>query len=99
MILVVGTIRIPESAFETAHGAMATMVAETLKEDGCIRYAYAQDVLDRGLMHVSEAWRDMDALAAHGATAHMAEWRKAMAAVEPTERNLRVYATDEGTPI
>ena len=65
MILIVGTVRVPEAAFDTAREAMATMIAETRKEDGCIRYAFAQDVVDKGVMHVSEAWRDRAALTAH----------------------------------
>ena len=99
MILVVGTVRVPEEAFETARDAMAKMVEATRKEDGCIRYAYAQDVLDHGVMHISEAWRDREALKAYGATPHMAEWIKAISQVKPTQRDLRVYETDEGQPI
>ncbi len=99
MILIMGTVRVPAEVFETARGAMETMIVETRKEDGCIRYAFAQDVVDPGLMHVAEAWRDHEALKAHGASPHMAEWRKAMAGSGASERNLRVYETDEGTPI
>jgi quinol monooxygenase YgiN len=99
MILIVGTVRVPAEAFDSAREAMATMVAETRKEDGCIRYAFAQDVVDPGVMHVSEAWRDRDALTAHANSAHMAEWRKAIGGVGASERDLRLYETDEGTPI
>ena len=99
MILIVGTVRVPEAAFDTAREAMATMIAETRKEDGCIRYAFAQDVVDKGVMHVSEAWRDRAALTAHANSAHMAEWRKAIGGAGATERDLRLYDTDEGTPL
>ncbi len=99
MILIMGTVRVPVEAFEAAHDAMESMITETRKEDGCISYAFARDVLDPGLMHVAEAWRDHEALKAHGASPHMAEWRKAIAGAGASERNLRVYETDEGTPI
>ena len=99
MILVVGTVRVPEEAFGTARDAMHTMLAETRKEDGCIRYQFAQDVLDPQLLVISEAWRDRDALMAHGKAPHMAEWRKAMGAVGVIERDLRMHVTDEGQPI
>lgn len=99
MILVIGTVRAPEGALEKLRPAAATMVAETLKEPGCIRYAYAQDLLDSCLMHVSEAWADEDALKAHFTTPHMAEWRAAVGAAGLTERNLRTYLTDLGTPV
>jgi quinol monooxygenase YgiN len=99
MILVVGTVRVPEDAFESAVPAMHAMIAETRKEDGCIHYAFARDLVDPGVMHVSEAWRDRDALKAHGASAHMREWQAAIGSVGVSERNLRLYDTDEGTPL
>ncbi|SMQ73563.1 Quinol monooxygenase YgiN [Altererythrobacter xiamenensis] len=99
MILVVGTVRIADGGFEKAAEAMEKNIKATRAEDGCIRYAYARDVLDPQVMHVSEAWRDMDALKAHGKSAHMAEWGKAIASIGASERDLRIYDTDEGTPI
>ncbi len=96
MILVIGTVRVPQDAFEGARPAMERMIAETRKEDGCIRYAFARDLIDQGLMHVSEAWRDREALTAHARSAHMREWQTAIGAVGVSERNLRLYDTDEG---
>lgn len=99
MILVVGTVRVPEEAFASARDAMHTMLTKTRNEDGCIRYQFAQDVMDPQLLVISEAWRDRDALMAHGKAPHMAEWRQAMGAVGVIERDLRMYETGEGTPI
>ena len=45
---------------------MAKVIAATLQEDGCIQYAYGQDVLDPELIHIAEKWRDMAALKAAG---------------------------------
>ena len=99
MILVIGTVRIPEGSFEDARPAMERQLAATRAESGCIRYAYARDVLDPHLIHVSEAWTDEAAIAAHFQAPHMAEWRAAVARIGMTERNLRKYATDEGEPV
>jgi quinol monooxygenase YgiN len=99
MILVIGTVRVPESAFEREHAAMERMVSETRKEDGCIRYSYARDLLDPGLLHVSEAWRDRDALKAHFTSPHMAEWQKVVAGIGASDRDLRLYETDAGERI
>ena len=96
MILVIGTVRVPEKAFDSSRPAMERMIAETRKEDGCIRYAFARDLVDPGLMHVSEAWRDRDSLTAHARSAHMREWQAAIGAVGVSERNLRLHDTDEG---
>ena len=48
---------------------------------------------------IYERWRDQDALAAHGASAHMAEFQKVMAANPPVGRDLRMYQTDDGQPL
>ena len=75
---------------------MAKMIAASRAEDGCLRYAYAVDVLDEGLIHVSEAWTDRTALAAHFQTAHLAEWRAQFGPLGISGRNLRLYDTNEG---
>lgn len=98
MIVLNGTVRMPEGALAALQAAAARMVAATLQEPGCIRYAFAQDLLDRTLIHITEAWQDQAALDAHFATAHMVDWRAALAEIGMTERKLRLYQTDEGTP-
>ena len=66
MLLIAGTVRIDPDRIEQARAAASTMIAETRKEDGCLSYAFAQDLLDPGLIHISETWRDGAALKAHG---------------------------------
>lgn len=99
MILVIGTVRAPAKALEALAPEIEKMLLATRKEDGCIRYAFAQDLLDPTIMHVSEAWRDLDALRAHGNTPHMAEWRKSVGGAGMYDRDIRFYDTDEGTPL
>ena len=99
MLLIAGTVRIPVENIEAVRAAAQAMIAETLKEDGCLTYAFAQDLLDPGLIHISETWRDGAALKAHGESAHMATWRAAAGGLGLGERNLKLYRTDEGQPI
>ena len=79
--------------------AIKTMVAASRAEDGCYTYTFAQDLSDPDTLIIYERWRDQEALAAHGASAHMAEFQKVMAANPPVGRNLRIYETDEGKPL
>jgi hypothetical protein len=53
MIIVMGTIRIPVENIEAARPVMTATVEATRAEDGCIAYAYAVDLLDPGLNHVT----------------------------------------------
>ncbi|MCB2084122.1 MAG: antibiotic biosynthesis monooxygenase [Sphingomonadaceae bacterium] len=99
MIQIVGTVRIPAGSIDAARPAMERMLAASRAEPGCLRYSYAVDVLDEGLVHVVEAWADRDALAAHFQTPHMAEWRAEFAALGISDRDLRLYETDEGEAI
>jgi quinol monooxygenase YgiN len=99
MLLIVGTIRIQVGALDRARPAMAAMVTASRAEDGCLAYSYAQDVLDPTLIHVIERWRERAALDAHGATAHIAEWRKAWADLGIHDRDLALYEADDGKPI
>jgi len=96
MLLIVGTFRLPADAVVTAKGAMEAMMTASRAEDGCFEYGYAEDVLEAGLFHVTERWRDRAALDAHFQTRHMAEWRAAGQALGLADRALSLYVADEG---
>ncbi len=98
-ILVVGTVRLPPENIARARPAMETMVAASRAEDGCIEYAYSHDLLEPGLVRVTEAWRDRAALAAHFQTAHMAAWRGVFPSLGITDRDLALYEAGAPEPI
>ena len=47
----------------------------------CIHYSFARDIGDPDLIHIAERWREAEALGAHGKSAHMAAFNKAMGSV------------------
>jgi len=67
------------------------MLTATRKEDGCIVYAFAQDVLEPGLLRIFEVWRDQEALTAHSQTEHMKAWRAAGATFGVSDRDITLY--------
>ena len=95
MILVTGTITLPEGGLPRALPAMAAMVAASRAETGCIAYAYAQDLFDPTLIHIVERWQDRAALAAHLAMPHLAAWRALFADLGISNRRLFLM---EGEP-
>ena len=99
MLIILGTVRLPPERVEAAREAMGRMVENSRAEDGCLAYAYAEDLLEPGLVHVVERWRDEDALQAHFRTPHMAEWRAALPALQVTDRRLFRYDADDGAPL
>ncbi|MGB3627784.1 MAG: putative quinol monooxygenase [Henriciella sp.] len=94
MIVVEGAVRIEPGDIEAARPAMEKMIRSSRAETGCIDYAYALDLIDPGLVRVSERWADRAALKAHLATPHMAEWRAALAGLGLRDRSLRVYEAE-----
>ena len=99
MLLIVGTIRLPAILLDAARPSMAFMVAASRAEVGCLEYSYAEDVLDPGLIHVKERWRDRAALDEHFKSAHIAAWRNNWPSLGIGERNLCLYEVGEPKPI
>ena len=99
MLLIVGTVRLPADALDRARPAMARMIAASRAEAGCVQYSYAEDVLDAGLIHVSELWRDRAALDRHFSSVHIGEWRAAWPSLGIADRNLVLYEVGEARPI
>lgn len=91
MLLIVGTVRLPSENLQDARPAMARMISASRAENGCEKYSYAEDVLDPGLIHIKEMWRDQAALDRHFASEHIATWRATWLKLGITDRDLRVY--------
>ena len=94
MIVIEGTVRIDPSQLEAARPEMEAMIAASRAEPGCIDYAYAVDLLDPGLVRVSERWASRDALTAHFQSGHMAHWRSVIAGLGLRDRSLRLYEAE-----
>lgn len=79
MLIVTGVVEIDPAKAEAAKSAAIAMSQATRLEDGCLEYAFWQSIESPGQFRVYEEWRDADALKAHAATPHMAEFRAALA--------------------
>ncbi len=94
MIVIEGTVRIPPENLEAARPVMEQMIRASRAEAGCIDYAYAIDVLDPGLVRITERWESREALQAHFRQAHMDTWRSFFPQLGITDRALRLYEAD-----
>ncbi len=99
MIVVVGQFRFPPERMEEARPVMRRVMEATRAEPGCVEYNYGEDVLDPGLIRVSEIWESREQLAAHMQTAHMAEWQRERAELGLSGRSIMVFEAGEGTPL
>lgn len=99
MLLILGTIRLPADKLDEARPVMRRMADASRAEDGCHEYSYAEDVLNPGLIHVKERWRDRDALDAHFSSQHIAEWRASWPSLGIKDRALLAYSVGEGQTV
>ena len=89
MLLIVGTVRLPPERLNEARPVMARMISASRAEDGCEEYSYAEDVLEPGLIHVKELWRDQATLDRHFASEHIAAWRSTWPNLGVTDHCIR----------
>ena len=95
MIGIIGEIRVRPEAVAAARTAMQAMIEASRAEEGCILYAFAEDVLEPGVIRISEKWESWEALKAHGATDHMATWRAALADIDILGRDVVAFEMEE----
>lgn len=95
LILVTGHIRVPLDQIEALRPHIRTLVAETRKEDGCLLYAFADDISEPGVIRIVERWRDWPSLEAHGKAPHIAAWSKAAGGAGITSREVIAHAAGE----
>jgi len=99
MITVIGKIRLPADQIETARAALVKAVTATRAEEGCIEYNFAEDVLEPGLLRISEVWDSKERLAPHMQSAHMVEFLTTVATLDISEREVTMYEVSGSTPL
>lgn len=99
MLIVLAEATLGEGALEEGRAALTTMVEESRKEEGCIAYSYAVDVLDPAKLIIVEKWVDDAALAFHFATPHMATFQAALAGLDISITELKKFQADDGAPL
>jgi quinol monooxygenase YgiN len=92
MLIIEGWLKLATGEFDKVADAARTMVAETVKEEGCLTYAFSRDINDPDLIRIAERWETAEALAAHGQSAHMAAFNKAMGGVKREGAELWLYS-------
>jgi len=91
VIAVFGRFRLTPDALQELRPAMARVIIASRAEAGCIAYDRAEDVLEPGLIRVSELWESREALAAHAIAPHLGEWTRLREERGMTGRQIDVY--------
>jgi quinol monooxygenase YgiN len=99
MVIVAGTITLDAAKRAQLEAAFDRMRAATLKETGCLEYQAYTDRKDASTVLMFEKWESEEALRAHFATPHMAEFGAALAQVGVTGSNVKKYIVSSEGPV
>ena len=92
MIIVLATVESTTEDIENLRQAILDMqTATTETEPGNISYTFTTEIANPGTMRIVEQWESMEALKAHFATPHMADFQKAMAGFPPKSMDVKLY--------
>lgn len=91
MIIVLGEFEFHPDDIQAAKSLVAILMRETVKEDGCMKYAFAVDLTRPDCLQLSELWRDDAALSAHLLMPHILAHREAMKPLRMIRRVVRRY--------
>jgi len=98
-IAIVGQFRIPVENLAAARPLMIAVMQASRAEDGCVEYNYSEDLLEPGLIRVSEVWESREHLAAHFKSAHMQRWIAERAELGLSGRQVTGFAAERGEPL
>jgi quinol monooxygenase YgiN len=73
-IIVTGVIDLDPGKRDDAIAAALVAMEATRAEEGCEGYTFSADFADPGRFHVVEQWASADAMNAHMASPHLAEF-------------------------
>ncbi len=98
MIVVNVAVESNEADIAALKSAIATMEKASRAEEGCDDYTFSIELNNPNMIRITERWHSMEALQAHFQTAHMAEFRSAMAEHPPKTRQMYFYEASEVSP-
>jgi quinol monooxygenase YgiN len=99
MIVIAGTAKCQVDKRDAAVAAARAMTAASLAESGCLAYGFSSDLDDPSVFHVFEKWESAEALDAHFATPHMADFMTALGAVLDGSPDLRRFEVTSEAPL
>jgi quinol monooxygenase YgiN len=95
MIFVMGYLQLRPDDIAPMRQPMLDQMAATNALDGCERYHLSLDLKVPGLVWVNERWSTQEALAAHAASDHMAQFNRAMRVAEIQKAAIFRYSHSE----
>jgi quinol monooxygenase YgiN len=96
MIVVQGEVRVHPDDMAKVREMGAAFVRANRAEAGCLGYGLGEDLMEPGLVHIVERWRDQPALDAHRAAPHVAAFQAELPKLRILGLRIVDYEADEG---
>ncbi len=95
MIVVNGVIQSSIEDIQALTQVVATMEEASRAESGCVDYTFSVELSDPTVIRITEQWESLEALQAHFAMPHMADFQQAMAAHPPRSIAVKFFEASE----
>jgi quinol monooxygenase YgiN len=98
MIVVNAVVTSKPEDIAALQSAIHTMEAASREESGCSDYTFSVELNNPNKLRITEKWLSLEALKAHMATPHMADFQAAMGAHPPASLEVTFYEVTEIQP-
>ena len=98
MIVVNAVVTSNPQDIAALQSAIHTMEVASREESGCSDYTFSVELNNPNILRITEKWHDVEALKAHMATPHMAEFQSAMGMHPPASLDVTFYEVTEIQP-
>ncbi len=98
MIVVNAVVTSNPQDIAALQSAIHAMEVASREESGCSDYTFSVELNDPNTLRITEKWHSVEALKAHMATPHMAEFQSAMGAHPPASLDVTFYEVTEIQP-
>ncbi len=95
MIVIHAKIATEPGTTDALKAAIAAMEQASRAEAGCIDYTFTTALNEPTTLRIFEQWQSIDALKAHFATAHMAQFNVAMQKHPPKGIDVKMFEAKE----
>jgi quinol monooxygenase YgiN len=99
MVIVIARLRPRPDKLEEFLAILRDVQAASREDDGCLNYGYHREIADDLAFIAVEEWRDMDALAAHLRTPHVARLIAALPEHSAGAPELSTHVVAETVPL
>jgi len=96
VIVVTGDVWVAPENVDKLREHLRRLIEATRREEGCLAYSFGEDVLEPGLLRISERWLNWQSLDAHGKSAHVAAWRQQLKETGGVRREVVGYDAGQG---